>query len=67
MSEMSDELLARIARRASDSNRRYMTAAEDQSAVELPTDEIERRFDQFDETAGDACRAMQRSRARWHK
>ena len=45
MSEMSDELLARIAKRAADPNRRYMTAAEDQSSVELPTGEIQRRFD----------------------
>src|ERR1700741_353282 len=57
MSNMSDELLARIAERAADPNRRYMTAAEDQSRVELPTDEIQRRFDQRDRDQFDAGRA----------
>ena len=47
MNEMSDELLARIAERATDPNRRYMNAAEDQSKVELPIDEIDRRFDDW--------------------
>ena len=65
MTEMSDELLARIAKRAADPNRRYMTAAEDQSRVELPTDEVERRFDAFDDTAGDAFRAMQDKMRDW--
>jgi len=35
MSEISDELLARIAERAADPNRRYMTAAEGQSRIEF--------------------------------
>jgi hypothetical protein len=65
MTEITDELLARIAERAADPNRRYMTAAEDQSRVELPTDEIERRFDQFDGTAGDSFRAMQDKMRDW--
>jgi len=65
MSDISDELLARIAARAADPNRRYMTAAEDQSRVELPVEEIKRRFDQFDETAGDAFRAMQDKMREW--
>jgi len=62
---MSDELLARIAKRAADPNRRYMTAAEDQSRVELPTDEIKRRFDAFDDTAGDTFRMMQDKMREW--
>ena len=65
MTEMTDEFLARIARRAADPNRRYMTAAEDQARVELPTDEIERRFDAFDESAGDSFRAMQDKMREW--
>jgi hypothetical protein len=65
MAEISDELLGRIAERAADPNRRYMTAAEDQSRVELPVEEIERRFDQFDETAGDTFRAMQHKMRDW--
>jgi hypothetical protein len=65
MTEMTDELLARIAERATDPNRRYMTAAEDQSRIELPTGEIERRFDNFDETAGDTFRAMQDKMREW--
>ena len=40
---MTDELLARIAERARDPKRRYMTAAEDEARVELPIEEIERR------------------------
>jgi len=47
MTEMTDELLARIAKRAAEPNRRYMTAAEDQSRVELPVEEIDRRFDDW--------------------
>ena len=63
MSNMSDALLARIARRAADPKRRYMTAAEDQSRVELPTDEIQQRFD--DAGTGDAFRAMQDKMREW--
>jgi hypothetical protein len=44
MSVMSDGLLRRIAERAADPNRRYKSAAEDQSKVELSVDEIEERF-----------------------
>ena len=40
---MTDELLARIAERANDPKRRYMTAAKDESKVVLPLAEIERR------------------------
>jgi len=65
MTEMTDELLAHIAERAADPNRRYMTAAEDQTAVELPTEEIRRRFDEVDDTAGDAFRAMQDKMREW--
>ena len=47
MTEVTDELLTRIAERASDPVRRYMTAAKEQAeaqlAVELTLDEIERR------------------------
>jgi cell wall assembly regulator SMI1 len=45
MTEMSHQLLARIAERAADPNRRYMTAAEDQARAALPVDEIEHRFE----------------------
>lgn len=44
---MSDDLLRRIAERAADPNRRYAYAAEDQSKVELPIDEIEKRFEEW--------------------
>jgi len=47
MTEMTDELLARIAARARDASRRYMTAAEGQSRVELPVEEIERRWEEW--------------------
>ena len=63
MSNMSDELLARIAGRAANANRRYMTAAEDQSRVELPTDDIQKRFDEAG--TGDAFRAMQDKMRDW--
>lgn len=43
MEHMSDELLARIAKRANDPARRYMQAAEDEARTELPTEEIDRR------------------------
>lgn len=65
MNHMSDELLARIAKRAADPDRRYMTAAEDQSAIELPTDQIQKRFDDFDEGGGDAFRMMQDKMREW--
>ena len=52
MTEMTDELLARIAQRASDPKRRYMTAAKEQAdhdlAVELSVEEIERRLEEID-------------------
>ena len=63
MNHMSEELLARIAKRAADPNRRYMTAAEDQSAVELPTEQIQKRFDDFGN--GDAFRMMQDKMREW--
>jgi hypothetical protein len=44
MSEMTDELLGRIAERAKDPRRRYMTAADDEALVRLPVEEIERQF-----------------------
>ena len=43
MNEMSDELLRRIAARANDPGRRYMTAGGDEAKIVLPVDEIERR------------------------
>lgn len=43
MENMTDELLARIAERASDPARRYMQAAEDEARIELPIEEIDRR------------------------
>ena len=44
---MTDELLARIADRARDPMRRYMTAAEDEARIELPVEEIERREEEW--------------------
>lgn len=67
MSEISDDLLRRIAERASDSKRRYMTAAEDDSRVSLPVEEIEKKFRDFSPEAGDVFREMQsRLRASGH-
>jgi hypothetical protein len=43
MTELTDDLLHRIAARANDPSRRYMTAVEDEARVELPVEEIERR------------------------
>ena len=63
MNHMSDELLARIAKRSADPNRRYMTAVEDQSAVDLPTDQIRKHFDDFGN--GDAFRMMQDKMREW--
>jgi len=57
MSEMTDELLARIAVRASDPKRRYMTAAEDESKVAMPLEEIERRYEAWQ------AKLIERSRA----
>jgi hypothetical protein len=76
MTEISDALLARIAERAADPNRRYMTAADDQSRVELPIDEIQRRYDERDRTEiedgrepglghGDMFRMMQDKMREW--
>jgi hypothetical protein len=59
MNEISDELLRRIAERASDPRRRYMTAAEDESRVSLPVEEIEKKFRDFSPEAGDVFREMQ--------
>ena len=47
MEKFTDELLARIAERARDPKRRYMTAAEDEARVELPVEEIERREEEW--------------------
>lgn len=47
MDDITDDLLARIRARAADPKRRYLTAAEDESRVELPVDEIDRRFDDW--------------------
>ena len=82
MTEMTDELLARIAERAGDPKRRYLTAAEEyaegQLAVELPIEEIERRYEERDRaelargrlddggpTKADIFRAMQAQRRAW--
>lgn len=43
MEALSDELLARVAARASDPRRRYLKAAEDEARIELPVEEIARR------------------------
>lgn len=47
MNSLTDELLARVAERASDPKRRYMTAVEDESGVDLPVAEIERREEEW--------------------
>lgn len=47
MEEMSDELLQRIRVRASNPTRRYLLAAEHESRVELPVEEIERREEEW--------------------
>jgi hypothetical protein len=47
MDGMPDELLARIAERASDPRRRYLTAAEDEARVELPVEEIALREEEW--------------------
>jgi hypothetical protein len=76
MTEMTDDLLARIRERAADPLRRYMMASEDQSRVELPTDEIQRRFDERDQAEieagrepglghGDLFRMMQDKMREW--
>lgn len=44
---MTDELLARIAERARDPKRRYMTAAEDEARIDLPVEEIEQREEEW--------------------
>lgn len=43
MEEITDELLGRIRKRASDPRRRYLNAAEHEARVELSVEEIERR------------------------
>lgn len=48
MTGLNDHMIRRIAERAAEPQRRYMTAAEDESRVELPVEEIDRRFDEFD-------------------
>lgn len=65
MQLLTDDLLARIRERASDPNRRYMTAAQDQKRVEIPTDEVERRFDDVGKESGDAFRMMQEQMKAW--
>ncbi len=47
MEEITDSLLARIAERAGDPRRRYMTAGEDEAMIELPVEEIERREEEW--------------------
>jgi len=59
MNEISDDLLRRIVERASDPRRRYVTAAEDESRVSLPVEEIEKKFRDFSPEAGDVFREMQ--------
>ena len=76
MAEISDELMDRIRKRAADPDRRYMTAAEDQSRIDLPTQEIEGRFDELDRKEieagrepglghGDLFRMMQDKMREW--
>jgi hypothetical protein len=47
MNGITDKLLERVAERANDPKRRYMMAAEDDSRVELPVAEIERREEEW--------------------
>lgn len=59
MATLSPDLVARITDRALNPKRRYMTAAEDERAVSLPTDAIARHFDASSSAAGDVFRQMQ--------
>lgn len=59
MTEMTDELLARIAERAADPRRRYIYAAEDERRVSLPVEEIDEKFGEDSPEAGDLFREMQ--------
>lgn len=59
MTEMTDELLARIAERAADPKRRYMTSAEDEQRVSMPVERIEQKFDEDSPEAGEIFREMQ--------
>lgn len=59
MTILSDDLIARITRRALDPKRRYMLAAEDERAVSLPTDDIAQKFGASSNEAGDVFRQMQ--------
>ena len=47
MNGLTEDLLARVAERANDPKRRYMTAAEDEARIELPVAEIERREEEW--------------------
>ena len=59
MSSLTPDFLARIAQRARDARRRYMMAAEDEGAVTLPVDEIERKLDEGLPGGTEAFRMMQ--------
>ena len=59
MTHLSPDLIARIADRARDAQRRYMMAAEDETAVLLPTDQIQQKFAEDSSEAGDVFRQMQ--------
>lgn len=59
MTHLSPDLIARIADRARDPQRRYLMAAEEERAVSLPVDEIEQKFDADSPEAGDMFRHMQ--------
>ena len=59
MKDLSDELIARITRRALDPKRRYMTAAQDEGAVSLPTGDIASKFAASSPEAGEVFRQMQ--------
>jgi len=56
---LSDDLIDRITRRALDPKRRYMTAADDERAVSLPTEDIAQKFGDSSSEAGDVFRQMQ--------
>lgn len=59
MTQLSPDLLARIADRARDPQRRYMMAAEDERAVSLPVDQIQQKFAEDSPEAEEVFRQME--------
>lgn len=59
MKQLSPDLVARLADRARDPQRRYMMAAEDETAVLLPTEQIAQKFTEDSPEAEEIFRQMQ--------